>query len=370
MLVVMRLMIVLVIWVTISAAQQQDPDRLLSDAIQAQQSGNYPLAITEYRKYLDLHPDNVEAKVNLGAALSHVGRFDEAISIYRAVLPSLKNKNMVLFNLGLAYYKKGDLASAREQLSTLHQASPGNVQVAILLADTQTKSGDPESAMTMLQALEPANSENPDFEYELGLAMIKTGHRREGVARLEKTGELERSGDAYMLAGGTLLDLNDYEQARRDLEAAVKLAPKIPGLQTLVGIARDKTGDQKDAEPAFRLALEENPDDFEANLYLGALLYKRRQLEEAKTYLEHAVKLRPDDSMARYELAMLKSTSGDYAAAAAELEAVIKDNPDWLEPHVELTSLYYKLHRPADGAKERAIVDRLTAEQQSKGPGK
>jgi hypothetical protein len=67
---------------------------------------------------------------------------------------------------------------------------------------------------------------------------------------------------------------------------------------------------------------------------------------------------------------MLKSTSGDYEAAAKELEGVVRDNPNWLEPHVQLTSLYYKLHRPADGAKERAIVDRLTAEQQAKGPGK
>jgi tetratricopeptide (TPR) repeat protein len=366
----MRLMLVLVLFATLSAPQQQDPDQLLGEAIQAQQSGNYQQAITEYRKYLQLRPDNVEAKVNLGAALAHVGRLDEAISIYRAVLPSLRNKNRVLLDLGLAYYKKGDLANAREQFAALHQASPENVQGVILLADTETKLGDAESAMQMLEPLEEANSRNPDFEYELGLAMIKSGHRREGVTRLEKDGELGRSGDAYMLAGATLLDLNDYEPARHDLEIAVQLAPTLPGLQTLVGMARDKTGDQKNAEPAFRLALQENADDFEANLYLGALLYKQRHLDEAKIYLDHAVKLKPDDTMARYESAMLKSTSGEYAAAAEELEGVVKDNPDWLEPHVELTSLYYKLHRPADGAKERAIVDRLTAEQQAKGPGK
>jgi lipopolysaccharide biosynthesis regulator YciM len=93
-------------------------------------------------------------------------------------------------------------------------------------------------------------------------------------------------------------------------------------------------------------------------------------MDEAKVYLEHAIKLKPDDIMARFESGMLKSTSGDYEAAAKELEGVVRDNPNWLEPHVQLTSLYYKLHRPADGAKERAIVDRLTAEQQAKGPGK
>jgi Flp pilus assembly protein TadD len=36
------------------------------------------------------------------------------------------------------------------------------------------------------------------------------------------------------------------------------------------------------AEPAFREAVKLNPDDFDANLYLGAILYKQRHLPEAK----------------------------------------------------------------------------------------
>jgi Flp pilus assembly protein TadD len=366
----MRLILFLALLVTVSSAQEQDPDRLLNDAIQAQQRGDYQLAITDYRELLQLRPDNVEAKVNLGAALAHLGQFDDAIAMYRSTLPSLKDKNPVLLNLGLAYYKKGDLANAREQFATLHRSAPGNVQATILLADTEIKLGDAESAAGMLAPLEKANSRNPDFDYVLGSALIKSGHRRDGIPPMERAAQLANSGDAYMLAGAALMDLNEFEQARRDLETALQLAPNLRGLHTLVGMARDKTGDQKAAEPAFRLAIKENPDDFDANLYLGALLYKQRHMEEAKVYLDQAVKLKPTDLMARYESAMLKSTSGEYESAARELEGVVKDNPDWLEPHVELTSLYYKLHRPSDGAKERAIVDRLTAEQQAKGPGK
>jgi Tfp pilus assembly protein PilF len=73
--------------------------------------------------------------------------------------------------------------------------------------------------------------------------------------------------------------------------------------------------------------------------------------------------------MAGYEVGMLESSSGQYEAAALELEKVVQEDPNWLEPHVELASLYYKLHRPQDGAKERQTVERITAEQQAKGPG-
>jgi Flp pilus assembly protein TadD len=353
------------------AAQEANSDELLRHAIEEQQHGDFPLAIRDYRKVLELRPNEVQAKVNLGAALAHVGQFDEAIAIYRSALPSLKDKNPILLNLALAYYKKGDFEHAREQLEILHDAQPNSLQVVILLGDSDVRTGKSDAALSLLEPLESKYAQNMDFEYVLGSALIATkGRRREGVDRVEKVAKVGLDAAAYVLAGATLLDLNEYEPARQDLEEALRLNPRLPKLYTLVGTARDKTGDVKDAEAAFREALKTNPEDFEANLYLGAILYKRRDVDEAKGYLDRALRLKPSDSMARYESAMLKSTSGDYATAALELESLVKDDPDWLEPHVELATLYYRLHRPEDGAKERQIVDSLTAKQQAQGPGK
>ena len=130
-----------------------------------------------------------------------------------------------------------------------------------------------------------------------------------------------------------------------------------------------RAGSPKHQARRFREALKTNPDDFDANLYLGAILCKRRDLEEAQPYLERAIRLKPSSSMARYEMALLKSASEQYQAAAEDLEKVVKDDPEWLEPHVELASLYYRLHRPEDGLRERQIVERISAQQQKKGPG-
>lgn len=350
-------------------AQEATPDTIFQRAISEQQQGDYASAITDYRDYLKLRPNTVEAEVNLGAALAHTGHFDEAIELYRAALPSLTYKNPVLLDLGLAYYKKNDFTNAQQQFAAVHELQPTDVKIAILLGDTDLKLGKTEDALAMLQPFDKGNPDNLDFQYVLGLALVKTGHQRDGVARLEKVAEASNSADAYQLAGVTLFGLNDFEASRRDLEAALRLDAKLPGIYMLVGKARANVGDVKDAEPAFRQALQINPDDFEANLYLGVLLYKQRRLPEAKTYLDHALKLKPSDNMARYESAMLKSTNGQNEEAARDLEQVVKDDPNWLEPHVELASLYYKLHRPQDGAKERAIVDRIRAEQQARGPG-
>jgi tetratricopeptide (TPR) repeat protein len=361
---------VIVLLATLCPAQELNPDQLLKTAISAQQSGDFQTAILDYRKILELRPDAFEAKVNLGAALVHVGQFDAAIDVYQSALVAAKEKNPILLNLGLAYYKKGDFENARVQFEILNKAKPNDVRIAILLGDTDIQVGRYATAVTLLMPLEAGNAQNPDFEYVLGSALIKAGKRRDGVSRLEKSAELGKSADAYMLAGSTLLDLSEFAQARNDLEAALRLNPKLPGIYTLVGTARDKTGDAKEAEPVFREAVKINPDDFNANLYLGAILYKRRELDEAKIYLEKAAQLNPASTMAGYELAMQESASGENEAAAQELGKVIAMDPTWLEPHIELASLYYRLHRAVEGAKERQIVDRLAAEQQAQGPGK
>ncbi len=354
----------------VALAQTANPDQLFKEAIDAQQRGDFSTAIRDYRELLKLRPNTVEARVNLGAALAHEGQFDAAIAEYRTALSSLSDKTAVLIDLALAYYKQGDWQNARDQLQPLHRAQPKNARIAILLGDTYLRLKEPSATVTLLTPLESENSQNMDLEYVLGSALIQTGQRHEGVARVEKSAAAGNSADAYMLAGSTLLRINEFEQARRDLDQALRLDPKLPGIYTLAGTARDKTGDVAGAEAAFRQALALNPNDFEANLYVGAILYKGRQLDEAKIYLDKALQLNPGSSMARYEAAMLKSTSGEYAAAAQDLEKLVHDDPTWLEPHVELAALYYRLHRPADGAREREIVDQLNAEQQAQGPGK
>jgi hypothetical protein len=51
------------------------------------------------------------------------------------------------------------------------------------------------------------------------------------------------------------------------------------------------------------------------------------------------------------------------------LEALVAEHPAWLEPHVSLATVYYRLKRRADGDREREIVDRLTREAQARQPG-
>ncbi|PYT20289.1 MAG: hypothetical protein DMG58_34380, partial [Acidobacteria bacterium] len=70
--------------------------------------------------------------------------------------------------------------------------------------------------------------------------------------------------------------------------------------------------------------------------------------------------------LARYEWARLERTEGQVEAAVKDFERVVHDDPTWAQPHVELAALYFRLERAQDGERERAIFDRLSAEQQQR----
>jgi Flp pilus assembly protein TadD len=343
-------------------------DQLLRQAIEAQQHGDLDTAIRDYRQLLRLRPDMVGLHVNLGAALADKGQFDQAVAEYVAALPHISDNDSVRVNLGLAYFKKGDMQNASSQFQIVRHAHPDDAKVAILLGETDLRLGKPAEAATLMQTIASANAENPDFDYVYGSALVGTGKLRDGAVLLEKSAQAEGSADAYMLAGSTALKMNSLDEARKDLDAAILINPQLPGLWTLDGVAHDRDGDPPGAEAAFRRALQTNPNDFDANIYLGAILYKRREMDESKQYLTKALELGPNSRMARYEMAMWENVSGQYQAAASRLEKLVAEDPKWLDPHVELATLYYKLHRSADGEKERTIVDQLTAEQQAQGP--
>ena len=108
------------------------------------------------------------------------------------------------------------------------------------------------------------------------------------------------------------------------------------------------------------------PKTLTRSLALGAVLHTTRDLDGARLHLQNALQLHPGSTVARYEWARLERTEGQVEAAARDFEKVIRDDPTWAQPHVELAALYFRLNRQEDGEKERAVFDRLTAEQQKK----
>jgi tetratricopeptide (TPR) repeat protein len=339
--------------------QSESAEQLFHEAVAAQQHGDNKVAIEKYQALVKLHPEAPEVRGNLGAALAHEGRYDEAVQQYRAALEKVPTNAQLRLNLALAYYKKGDLPQATAELTVLHGNAPADVRVATLLGDCYLRAGRFADVVTLLQPIADAD---PGVRFELGTALIRVGKLREGLDLVQKAAEQGQSAEAYQLAADTYLKMNEFERGISLANAAVKLNPKLPGLMTLSGRLKQYMGDYTGAKADLRQGIVEDPNDFEAHVVLAAILNGERDLDGAQEQVNRALALRPDATLARYELARIEKTRGDVKAAVADFEKVVAADPNWLRPHVELATLYYKVNRPQDGEKERATVERLQKE--------
>lgn len=348
-------------------AQQPDPRQIFEQALAAQKSGNHALAVSKYRQVLRLRPGLTAAHANLAGALVSLGKFNEAVAEYKIALQEVPGNPVLELNLAIAYFKKGDAASAAGLLNALHAVNPADERVAILLGGCDVRLGQDALAVTLLTPFEASDPGNLDLEFALGSALIATGRTRDGLARVEKAAQQGQRPEAYLLAAQTNLKLEQFAQARQDVQAAMRLDPDLPGVDTVNGRVLDYFGDEKGAIAAYEKAIKSNPNDFEAQLQLGAVLYTQRELDPARQHLIRALAMQPASAPAHYELGRVERAQGKLDAAVKDLEAAEQEDPGWLEPHVELTALYYRLKRPDDGAREKTIVDRLKAEQQQRG---
>ena len=91
--------------------------------------------------------------------------------------------------------------------------------------------------------------------------------------------------------------------------------------------------------------------------------------DEALRYLTRAIGLRPRDQYARYHLAAVYVALARLKDALPLLEGVAKEVPEFSEARVLLASVYYRLNRKQDGDREKAAVQKLTADKQAKQPG-
>jgi tetratricopeptide (TPR) repeat protein len=253
-------------------------------------------------------------------------------------------------------------------LDALRQTAPADVRVATLLGDRYSRLGRDQDAIAVLKPVEAAHPDDLNVAWSLGSALIHSGQREEGLKRVVMVAEQGHSAEANLLAADTYLGLSEFERAHVFAEAALKQDPQLKGLYSLSGRIKQYLGDFSGSKADLGKALTENPDDFDAHVTMAAVLNLERDVDAAQKHAERALELRPSSALARYELARVQRSRGEIEAAVRNFEKVIAAEPEWLRPHIELAALYYRLNRPEDGQKERAIVDRMYMQGKKSGP--
>ena len=338
-------------------------DSSFSRAVALQKAGDFEGAAGEYREFLAAHPDNVEARSNLGVVLVNLGKYEDAINEYKAALTSAPSNAVVRLNLGLALYKASQLEEALEAFGLVLKASPEKLQARYLAADCQLRLGRPAEAINLLESLGASGGDDPVLSYLLGMAYLATKQVDKGQLFIDRILRQGDSAQASVLMGLAKRGAGDMKGAADDFKRAVELDPELAGAHGLYGQALLSIGSPDIARREFEAELSRNPLDFDANLNLGVLLRNEQDNDRALPHLTRALGVRPGDLATRYQIASLTLARQDVPAATEMLEAIVKEAPSFVEAHVALATAYYRQQRKADGDRERAIVEQLNRQK-------
>ena len=151
-----------------------------------------------------------------------------------------------------------------------------------------------------------------------------------------------------MEAAAAAMSGRRYPDARRLLEAVVAEAPDNADAWNLLGNACKLLGEFETAIGHYRRALTCVPGSVKVLSNLGLALREAGRLAEARTALEPVVRDRPDYLDARVALALVAYDSGDDDCAEAGVRAVLAEDPEHAEAHLNLALLLLRQGRYAE----------------------
>jgi tetratricopeptide (TPR) repeat protein len=133
-------------------------------------------------------PANTLASLYLGIVYEQLGRMDEAIALYRRILPSAGNLSAtVANNLGNVYFQRGNLNDAEQFYTQAIGFNPSFPSAYLGRANTRIRAGNLQNAITDYEQylrLEPNSSRRTNIEQLVSL--IQTESMAEEMRRMER----------------------------------------------------------------------------------------------------------------------------------------------------------------------------------------
>jgi len=130
------------------------------------------------------------------------------------------------------------------------------------------------------------------------------------------------TGDEYYLDG-------QYNNALREYQRAVDIAPADPESLMSLGTAYYAMGEGERAMQTFKQALRHKPTEPNASYYIGLLLLERGQATEAISYISMSTQYKTGDDAAQAynDLGVAYTRIGDSARAAKNYRQALLLNP-------------------------------------------
>lgn len=155
-------------------------------------------AVEAYNNAIKIDPAYGEAFNSLGAVYGKMEKWDEAINEYKKALniPEYATPQLAHYNLGYAYYSKGDYNNAILELKEAARLQPEMALFHVWLGYSYVKLGMIEDAKASFESVRKLDPTNAESYFNLGLIYLKEGKKDEALEAFKKVVEIAPKGNA------------------------------------------------------------------------------------------------------------------------------------------------------------------------------
>ena len=292
-------------------------------ALSRVQVGYWKDSETLFRHALAVTRDNWVAHDNLGTALQHAGKIEEAIAQYEQALRIKPHFAEAHYNLGSALGQTGRIPEAIEHLEQALRIRPDYAEAHCNLGLALAQAGRmPEAIGHFEQALR-INPDYADAHNNLGLAMMRLGRMPEAIEHLQQALRIKPDfAEAHYNLGLALEKAGRVPEAIQHYEQALRINPDDAEVHNNLGLALVQVGRLPEAIAQYQQALQSNPGNADGHSKLGAVLIATGHAQDARSQLEQALRINPDLIEAQNNLAWVlailpPAEGGDPARAVA-----------------------------------------------------
>lgn len=343
----------------------------LRRANQALMAGRLDEAIAEYRRAVEVDPENAAARRNLALALGRTGAADAAARQLRAALESAPEDPQLHFDLGNAVLAQGDREAAVAAFRRALELAPDLQAARFNLANVLAGLDRWEEAYRHLEeflASEPGDSR---ARYLAAMALHRQGRSDEALGRLhallddEPGNGVARQGLATVYAA-----LGQTERAleihRETLDLDLPADDKVAILNQLAELSW-RHGRQREAVSYFRRAVELAPRSSDAHTRLANALQLAGERAEAAELFARAVELDPKNATAWLSEASLRILAGEHSRAVERLDLALAEVPEHAGLNHILARLLATSPDPAlrDGQRALALARKAQGRESS-----
>jgi tetratricopeptide (TPR) repeat protein len=372
-----------------------------------EENQEFPQALTQMRKAVELNETSSELRVELASLLMRAGRAREAEDECREAMRLDAKNPEPYWLLGAFIYPNMQgrtpnpelVKKAVKELETMREVAPNDERSYFALGKTYFDLGEPEKAIqayekfqslrtdtdagytAIAQYYEKAGKSDKAIEYLMKAVNSTQAENMESMMLLASLyAKLDREKEAIPLyrkmlqsgvdnvqvkrqLGAALVETGEYAEAAKVLEEVVKASPRGDGFAlTQLGRARLGARDPAKAIESFERAIEVNPANLEAEFYLGMAYEASGKTDEAvKVFARLLEKTRKSTGsysdgekanrlVFQQHLASAYLEQGETEKAIAIYEELVKADPEPNPRQLYMLISAYRMNRQLDKA--------------------